>query len=125
MAQQPSSPVQEITAFIKPKLGRHERRAEQRYRCRPTTLVRIRVHGTNIRRGAFAYNLSTGGVALHVWYPLEVGSALVLRLCARQPTGMISVPARVVEVTEQGDGSWRLSCAFDLQIDQTTLANLL
>jgi hypothetical protein len=51
---------------------------------------------------------------------LDVGTAVVLR-----PTKSLLMPARVVHATKRHNGTWRIGCKFDHQLDSETLEALL
>jgi hypothetical protein len=115
-------PEKEFTVVLTRPLLQTDRRREKRYRCGPATLVPMQLTGTTVRMDAWACNLSEGGIGLNLPYPLELGTAVVLRLRGRRTTTMA---ARVVHATEQDDGMWRIGCAFDRPLDRDTLEGLL
>jgi hypothetical protein len=121
-AQTSIPPEKEFTVVLKRPLLTTDRRTAKRYRCGPATLVPMQLAGTAVRVDAWACNLSTGGIGLNLPYPLDRGTAVVLRLRGRRTTTM---PARVVHATEQDDGMWRIGCAFERPLDQDTLEGLL
>jgi hypothetical protein len=121
-AQHSIPPEKEFTVVLTRPLLKTDRRRAKRYRCGPATLVPMQLAGTSLRVDAWACNLSEGGIGLNLPYPLELGTAVVLKLRGRRTTTM---PARVVHTTEQDDGMWRIGCAFDRPLDPDTLEGLL
>jgi hypothetical protein len=112
----------EFTILFDRPLIKTDRRAHKRYRCGPANLVQLHLTGTAVNLDAWASNLSEGGIGLNLPYPLELETALVLRLRGRRT---LSMAARVVHVTEQVDGTWRIGCAFERPLDPDALETVL
>jgi hypothetical protein len=117
--------TQEFTVFVdKPQVNR-DRRAAKRYRCGLATLVPMHVDESSPAAEAWACNLATGGISLNLPHPMEAGTTSVVRLSGQQPVVSMTMRARVVHSTEQIDGTWRIGCAFEKQLDLEMLEALL
>ena len=97
-----------------------DRRAAKRYHCKPATLVPLYLTGASTSLDAWGWDLSATGISLDMPCSLDVGTAVVLR-----PTKSLLMPARVVHATKRHNGTWRIGCKFDHQLDSETLEALL
>src|SRR5437762_13981151 len=102
-----------------------ERRAVMRYGCPPGTLVLVCLPGTERHLEGWAYELSRVGMAVDVAEPLAVGTGIVVRMHSRNPHEVFLLAAKVVHVTQQTEGGWRVGCAFDEPLDLETMDALL
>jgi hypothetical protein len=103
----------------------HERRTAKRYPCGPTALITVHRPGHVANFPAWACDLSETGIGLNMLDSLEAGSAVVLLLGAQHLTAPLELPARVVHVSLDEDGIWRVGCEFDRRLDAETVQGLL
>ena len=106
-------------------LFRHDQRAATRYRCPPATMVLICRPGTEAHLEGWAHELSRTGIGLDLVEPLDLESAAVVRIHARQPCGTLLLATRVKHATAQVDGTWRVGCAFQEPLDLEMMDALL
>src|SRR5947209_5985892 len=73
----------------------------------------------------WAHELSRTGIGLDLAEPLEVDSAAVVRIHARQPCGTLLLAMRIKHATAQVNGTWRVGCAFEEPLDLDMMDALL
>jgi hypothetical protein len=102
-----------------------ERRRSLRYPCHLRTYCRLIGTGLTESRSALAWDLSASGVNLVLSRPFLPGSLLTVEL---EGPGQRIAPwlmMRVVHVSERVPGEWVLGCAFERQLADSDVQNLL
>jgi hypothetical protein len=99
--------------------------ASERQGCGRALLVRLHPTDPPQKLEARCVSLARTGIRLHLPYPLDVDSVVILHLRGRVPAQSATLPARVTSATNQGDGTWLVGCRFDRQLEQEALKALL
>jgi hypothetical protein len=113
------------TLHSAPAAPADERRAAPRFPSGRTIIAFPTVSGLEHKRWAIVRDVSASGVALLLAAPTEPGTHLGVELgegvdgCRRQAM------ARVVRITDCGDGNWLVGCTFDSRLPDEDLATLL
>jgi PilZ domain len=121
----PLAPAEAEFTLFRNKLFGIKRRTTERYRCALATSGRLFLPGTGDTMVAWVINLSVGGMGLNLPEKLAEGQALTVHLKAPESKLAVAASARVVHVTAEVDGTWRVGCAFDQPLPAETLDTLL
>lgn len=100
-------------------------RVSRRYRCAPATLGKVLFSEGEEPLQAWAHNLSVTGVGLNLDRPLDAGTMITIRLRGGVSHPPLVVPARVMHATQEMDGTWRIGCEFERELDPDELETLL
>jgi hypothetical protein len=118
-------PLEAQIALVRQKLGKAERRRHKRYRCSLATTGKLYFPVTGDGLTVWVSNLSVGGAGLNSPQPLEEGADVIVTLKVTSQRAVHRVPARVVHVTEEADGSWRIGCEFAEPLAPDVMESLL
>jgi hypothetical protein len=118
-------PVEAEFTLLKKNLVKIRRRTSVRYRCSLATLGRLFFPSTGESQDAWVQNLSDCGVGLNLNQPLEVDTAVLIRLTGTTKDVTLKLPARVAHSTREVDGSWRVGCEFQSKLNPEVLEALL
>ncbi len=70
-------------------------------------------------------NISTGGIGLHCSEKIEAGSILTLKLYKRERDSLPPRQARVVHISEQFNGTWKIGAEFLEPLAEAEMQSLL
>ncbi len=88
-----------------------DRRQATRHACALEATSHAIEPGQTLSFGAAVSDISATGLSVTLCYPFRPGTFLAIKLQA--PDGMMrTLMARVVNVNDRTDGSWRLGCEF-------------
>jgi hypothetical protein len=88
----------------------HERRASVRYQC--SDEISCSSLAPFDRLSGRVRDISRHGVALILGTSIRVGTEVVMDLRTRNPGISLTLRARVVHATLEGEGSWIVGCEF-------------
>jgi hypothetical protein len=105
--------------------AQHERRRTPRYPCWLNSSCAPL--GTPIlkRWKSFACDLSTGGANLLIGRPIEQGALLALEMRCANGDASQHILVRVVHVTQQAADEWLIGCAFDRNLNEEAIQQIL
>ena len=87
-----------------------ESRAAARHCYRRPPPARLQVRSLLRTRAALVRDLSADGAGLLLAEPVEPGTALLIQLHGPAPAAALTLAARAVHATRQGDGHWLVGC---------------
>jgi PilZ domain len=117
-------PIEAELTLFRPKFNKVRRRTAERYRCALASAGKLFFPGTGETMTAWLNNLSVTGIGLNLPRSFDAGQELVIQV--RVEGGPpIKLPARVVHSSSEVDGTWRVGCHFDTQLDDDVLEALL
>jgi hypothetical protein len=102
-----------------------ERRVAPRYPCGREVALRPLGHGRNEVRWASLQNVSRAGAGMLLSCLPGEGSGLVLEFTDRGGKPSAKTLCRVVHLRAQPDGNYQLGCAFERELSEDDLAELL
>jgi hypothetical protein len=118
-------PVEADFTLLKKNLVKVKRRGAVRYRAGLATLGRVLFPETGESLEAWVQNLSTSGIGLTLTRPLDVGTAVVIRLVGTNKGVVLKLNATVAHSTQEIDGAWRVGCALEQPLTSEVLETLL
>lgn len=101
------------------------RRVTIRYRCAPATAGRVCLAEDQEFQRAWVENLSRGGAGLYLSKPLSDGIALVLQMRQGSAGPISEITGRVIYSTLKEPYGWYLGIAFESQLPEELLDDLL
>lgn len=117
-------PIEAELTLFRSKFNKVRRRTAERYRCALASAGKLFFPGTGETMTAWLNNLSVTGIGLNLPRSLDAGQELVIQV--RVEGGPpIKLPARVIHSSSEVDGTWRVGCTFDTQLDDDALEALL
>jgi hypothetical protein len=117
-------PIEAELTLFRSKLNKVRRRTAERYRCALASAGKLFFPGTGETMTAWLNNLSVTGIGLNLPRSLDAGQELVIQV--RVEGGPpIKLSARVIHSSFEVDGTWRVGCTFDTQLDHDALEALL
>jgi PilZ domain len=117
-------PIEAELTLFRSKFNKVRRRTAERYRCALASAGKLFFPGTGETMTAWLNNLSVTGIGLNLPRSLDAGQELVIQV--RVEGGPpIKLPARVIHSSSEVDGTWRVGCTFDTQLDDDVLEALL
>jgi PilZ domain len=112
--------------FLERQVVAMQRRTAVRYRCAVGTPGRLSFPDGRESRDIWVYNLSETGIGLNLAAPpLQANTPVIIRLRGPAQGSTVDVAARVVHVTPEADGTWRIGCAFEERLTEEALKSLL
>jgi hypothetical protein len=92
-----------------PQLAGQDTRSQERYQCRPRTIVRLAVRPSFQNFPALVHDVSAEGIGFLLDHPLEPGTVLALQLDGERPGISVIRMAHVVHVRRHlpvADAPW-------------------